>query len=321
MGRPFSERVVGDDWRRAAEKWIDEQLDQHGHSLAGPVEQPRVRPWSTQLTVPTDAGLLWFKANCSAMAFEPRLHDELARLAPGSVDAPYAIDAEHGWMLTRDRGVTWGDSHEPTVDDWRLVLAEAVGLQQAAATAADRLLATGLPDCSPSTVVDRFDRLAQILGALPEEHPSRIDADLDTRLRAFRPAIVDAAQELAESSLPATWQHGDIHPWNVFATGPGSLRVFDLGDSQWAHAAEMLSVPYGWITQRTSLSWPEVVEAFSEGWGVEADELGSQWAATGLTQPVNRAMTWWSCLTEATAAEWTEWGEAPLHHLTRVLDT
>ena len=64
-------RVVDGDWRQAAEAWIREQLDQHGDSLDGPIEQPRVRPWSTQLTVPTSAGRLWFKANAAALAFEP----------------------------------------------------------------------------------------------------------------------------------------------------------------------------------------------------------------------------------------------------------
>ena len=320
MGRPFSERVVGADWRQEAEAWIRAQLDLHGDTLSGPIEQPRVRPWSTQLTVPTAGGRLWFKANCAAFAFEPRLHDELSRLAPDSVDGPYATQPDQGWLLTRDRGSTLGDSHEPTVDDWRLVLGEAAELQRTMAAEPETVLATGLPDCSPATVVDRFDRLLEILADLPEDDPSHLDADLGSRLRTQRPALVDAVATLEESSLPSTWQHGDIHPWNVFAVAPGSLRIFDFGDGQWAHAAELLSVPYGWITQRTSLSWPDVLDAYCDVWGVTPAELEPQWAATGLTQPVNRAMTWWTCLAEASAAEWKTWGEAPLHHLSRVLD-
>ncbi|MEJ7634755.1 phosphotransferase [Aeromicrobium sp.] len=320
MGRPFSERVVGEDWRRDVETWIGDRLHRHGHTITGPILQPRVRPWSTHITVPTDAGRLWFKANCAAQAFEPRLHAELARLAPGTVDAPYGIEPDQGWMLTRDRGTPLGDSHEPTADDWRLVLAETAALQVTLAGRADGMRATGLPDCSPATVVDRFDRLVAILAALPEDHPSRIDADVGSLLHQARPAIVDAAHELAESSLPSTWQHGDLHPWNVFAVGPGSLRLFDFGDGQWAHAAELLSVPFGWIRERSTLAWPDVLEAYGTAWRVEPAELESQWIATGLTQPVNRAMTWWACLGEATAAEWETWGDAPLHHLTRVLD-
>lgn len=320
MVRPFSERVTGTEWRGEVEAWIREQLDRHGDTMTGPIEQPRVRPWSTQLTVPTTAGLLWFKASCAALAFEPRLHDELAALAPGSVDVAYATQSDRGWLLTRDRGATLGDSHEPTAEDWRRLLSEAATLQRTLATASERMLATGLPDCSPPTVVDRFDRLVEVLAALPEDDPSHLDSDLGARLRGRRPAIADAAQELEDSRLPSTWQHGDLHPWNAFAVAPGSLRVFDFGDAQWAHATELLSVPYGWIAQRTTLVWAEVVEAYCDAWDMTPSDLEPQWVASGLTQPVNRAMTWWGCLAEASAAELAEWGKAPLHHLSRVLD-
>ncbi|MCW2831753.1 MAG: hypothetical protein JWP31_2445 [Aeromicrobium sp.] len=317
MDRPFSERVADDDWRRQAEAWIVEQLGAQGVEVTGHVEQPRIRPWSTQLTVPTSSGRVWFKASCRAMAFEARLHEALARIAPGSVDAPCAVDPARGWMLTFDRGATLGDEHDPTLDDWQRVLREATRLQRTAASHRDELLATGLPDCSPATVVDRFDRLLEIFAALPDDHPASVPPTVASQLRLTRPALVDAAATLAESRLPVTWQHGDLHPWNVFAAD-GS--IFDFGDAQWSHGVELLSVPYGWITSRSSLVWDEVREAYADGWGVDAAALDDDWAATCLTQPVNRAMTWWGCLQEATAAEWREWGEAPVHHLTRVLD-
>jgi hypothetical protein len=320
MVRPFSERVAGADWRRDVEAWVTEQVERHGHRVNGPIEQPRIRPWSTQLTIPTDAGPMWFKANCQTMGFEPRLHAELARLAPDAVDEPCAIDAERGWMLTLDRGTTLGASHEPTLDDWSQVLAEAARMQRVLADHRAELLATGLPDCAPSTVVDRYDRVLDTFAGLPDRLPSYLPPELASRLRTRRPMIVDAAQELAGSPLPATLQHGDLHPWNVFAVGASALRVFDFGDAQWAHAVELLSVPFGWITSRTSLKWADVLDAYCEVWNVEAIDLDSQWRAAGLTQPVNRAVTWWGALTEATAAEWGEWGDAPVHHLSRVLD-
>jgi hypothetical protein len=320
MGRPFSERVSGEDWRREAEGWIRGQVEEHGHRLTGPIRQTRVRPWATQLAVPTEAGRLWFKAGCSAARFEPALHAELARLAPGSVDAPYAIDPDRAWMLTRERGGTLGDSHEPTTRDWQQVVAEVARMQRLLADHRDAVLATGVPDCRPATVVDRFDRLVELFAALPDDHPTQVTRDLRIRLELARPQLVDAAAQLAEASLPDTWQHGDLHPWNVFAVGGESLRVFDFGDSQWAHAIEVLSVPFGWITTKTDLSWPAILESYCAVWEIVPADLGTQWSAAGLTQPVNRAMTWWGCLAEASAAEWAEWGAAPLHHLTRVLD-
>lgn len=317
MSRPFSERVVQDAWRREVEDWACAELARGGLEVIGTIEQPRIRPWSTQLTIPTTGGRMWFKANCPYMSFEPALQAELARIAPVAVDAPYAIDPERGWMLTHDRGGTMGDTAEPTVDDWRRILRGAADLQRAVAGHEDAMLATGLPDCRPASVVGRFDRFVEIFSDLPEAHPAHISAELGSQLLAERPRVVDAAAELADSPLPTTWQHGDLHPWNVFGADG---RFFDFGDGQWAHAAELLSVPYGWIAQRGEIAWPDVLEAYADVWGTTPAELASQWRATGLTQPVNRTLLWWGCLQEASADEWTQWGEAVLHHLTRVLE-
>jgi hypothetical protein len=323
MGRPFSERVAHDDWRHEAERWTRDALAARGLAVTGAVEQPRIRPWSTQLTVPTDAGRTWFKANCASMAFEPALQVELARLAPGAVDEPLAVDVDRGWILTLDRGPTLGDSRPPESDDWRRVLAHAAALQRVTADHGDALVATGLPDCRPSTVVGRFDRFVEVLSALPEEHPAHVPDELRSQLAAARPRVVDAVAELEESALPTTWQHGDLHPWNVFAaTG----RFFDFGDGQWAHAVEVLCVPEAWIAQPDAggeaapVSWPDVLEAYADAWEVSADEVASLLRAAARTQPVNRTLLWWGCLQEATAAEWTQWGDAVLQQLTRVLE-
>ncbi len=320
MGRPFSEHVASDEWRREAEDWIGEQLAFGGRTLTGDITQPRIRPWSTQLVVPTDAGKVWFKANCPSMAFEPQLHAALARLVPDAVDQPFAIDADRGWIVTADRGATLGDSHEPTADDWRLLLAETARIQQHLVDHRDELMATGVPDCSPITVPERFDRIVDTFAGLPDDHPSHVSSGVEVELRAKRDAITDAAQLLTESTLPSTWQHGDLHPWNVFAPADAGLRIFDFGDGQWSHAMEVLSVPYGWVEARTELVWGDLVGAYADAWGQTVGELDDQWEACLLTQPVNRALTWWTCLTGATAAEWSEWGDAPLYHLKRVLE-
>lgn len=316
MDRPFSSRVADPAWQREVVAWLEATLlDVEITDVA----QPRVRPWSTQLRLTTSDGVLWFKAGCAAQAFEPDLQRALADLVPDAFDAPVAVDPARGWMVTADRGGTWGEQSEPSLDDWRSLAAEAARVQQKLTRHSQRLIDTGLPDCSPQTVLDRFDRLVTLLADLPSDHPAHLAPDLRSELLENRPKLADAIDTLLASTLPVTWQHGDLHPWNVFVVG-GQHRLFDLGDSQWAHALEILAVPFGWIAERTELEWRPILEAYAGAWDLTIAELAADWDAAQLTQAVNRAMTWWACLDEATADEWAEWGEAPLYHLTRVLN-
>ena len=316
---PFSQRVADPAWRTAATIWIEEQVRDRGRTLTGRVEQTRIRPWSTQLVVPTDAGRWWFKAGCGSMAFEPALHELLVELTPHSVAPLIAVDSDRGWLLTADQGSTLLDDREPTVEDWRRVVRAIAEAQRDLVGHRDRLLAIGLPHCAPHTTVDRFDRLVEVYSELPEEHPAHVTADLAARLRAARPRLVDAVGRLEDSSLPATWQHGDLHPGNAFLRD-GQTRLFDFGDSQWAHALETLMVPFGVVTDLSDLPWAPILAEFAETWGVAVSGLERDWPDVALTHAVNRSLTWWRCLAEATAQDWQEWGEAPRVHLLEVLD-
>ncbi len=319
MTPPFSVRVADAAWRAQAEAWLVGVCEADGRTVTGPVEQPRVRPWSTQLVVPTDAGRVWLKANARGSVYEAEVHRVLAGLAPREVEPPLAVDAERGWLATADLGPTLGDSHEPDEQEWGRVLAEAARLQQRASAHRDELVGAGLPDCSPATVPDRFDRLVETFGSLEPGHPAHVDAELADRLRAARPLVVDAAERLLDGPVPTTFQHGDAHPWNVFVAG-GRLRLFDFGDAQWAHALEVLMVPYGIVRHGGTLDWTTVVEPYRLEWGLSPAELDELLAAAALTHPVNRAFAWWGSLLEATEAETAEYGESPRYHLANVLE-
>jgi len=318
---PFSEVVSSAAWRSKAERWIRERVSDAGATVVGEIIQPRVRPWSTQLVVPTDAGRLWFKANCPALAFEPALHATLARLERDEVDEPFAVDAERGWIVTHDRGSTLAESRESTLADWEALLRTAARMQRRLADHSADMRFTGIPDCSPHTVVSRYDVMTDRLAALPSNHPSHLSTDEAGRLRAGREVVVDAVAVLLDSRLPVSLQHGDLHPSNVFVVDDG-LRLFDFGDAQLAHALEILAVPWGWITQRTSLAWLEVVAAYASVWAdvASAAEIERELPSAMVTQVVNRSSTWWGSLAEATDAELVEWGDGPKYFLEMVFD-
>ncbi|WP_375001367.1 aminoglycoside phosphotransferase family protein [Aeromicrobium sp. CTD01-1L150] len=318
MRPAFSETVTSQEWLDEARSWVHARGEDAGLRLVGPIEQRRVRPWSTLLVAPTDQGLVWFKANSPSMSFEAGLHQLLAARRPHDVPAPLAVDTDRGWILTTDRGVTLGDDHAPTTQDWVDVVRTVASLQRGVAEEEASFLATGLPDCSPPTVPGRLDRMVDRLSELPSTHPAHLAASDRDALHARREDVVDAAGRLASSPLPTTLQHGDVHPWNAFTDG----RLLDFGDAQWAHAVEVLNVPYGWVTSESDLPWEEILYAYGEQWAdvVGARELRALFGATAYTHAVNRAATWWGCLVHATDEEWIQWGDAPRHHLLRILE-
>lgn len=318
MQEAFSDSVTATSWLEDAHDWIHRRAEDAGLRLAGPIDQRRVRPWSTQLLAPTDRGPIWFKATCPSMRFEAALHQRLATLSPGDVPPPLAVDEDRGWILMTDRGVTLGDDHPPTIEDWTALVGRVAGLQRLVADEEATLLATGLPDCSPTTVVDRFEQMLERLADLPGDHPAHVTDPERRALLERGPQVRQAADTLAASPLPVTLQHGDVHPRNAFLDG----RLLDFGDAQWAHAVEVLDVPYGWVKSNSDLPWERILQAWGAVWSdvVGPRELRILFEASQYTHAVNRAATWWGCLLHATTAEWQEWGEAPRHHLMRIIE-
>ena len=281
MQEAFSDSVTATSWLEDVHDWIHRRAEDAGLRLAGPIDQRRVRPWSTQLVAPTDRGPVWFKANCPPMRFEAALHRRLAALSPADVPPPLAVDEDRGWILTLDRGVTLGDDHPPTVEDWTGVVGRVAGLQRLVVDDGETLLATGLPDCSPSTVADRFEQMVERLSDLADDHPAHLTASEHRALVDRAPQVKDAADTLAASILPVTLQHGDVHPWNTFLDG----RLLDFGDAQWAHAVEVLVVPYGWVVSNSDLPWERILQAWGDVW---SDVVGPRELRSPSKSPKSR---------------------------------
>jgi hypothetical protein len=321
MDAGFSQWVATDAWRSEATRWIGDELAAIGVGVTGDIEQPRIRPWSTQLVVPSTQGRVWFKANCPSAAFEPAVHRVLAELEPGEVEPPLAIDVERGWMMTADRGLTLGDSHDATLSDWQAVVALAARVQRSLTGQGGTLVQHGLPDCSPRTVPDRYSWLIEQLSALPADHPSHLTADEARSLRSQAGVVETAVDALLAAPMPSSLQHGDLHPGNVFAMDDG-LRFFDFGDAQWAHVLEVLAVPYGFATRVTHHPWAEIRDAYAAVWSdvIDAGSLEALMAPAMVTHAVNRSFTWLGAVVGAQPDELAEWGDAPLYYLRLALE-
>lgn len=316
MAQDFGTLLASPSWRDAVTSWVQAECQAHGIELTGPLTQYRLRPWSAHVTFASDAGVLWFKASCAALAYEPLLQQELAHLAAGAVENPLAIDAERAWMLTFDHGAPLGKQPADQSADWLATVLEVIELQQRVMAHRERLLATGLPDCAPETVVARFDRLHVLLRQLPEGHPSRVNEVDSAKLTDVRDLIESAVQVLLAGPLGSSWQHGDVHLGNVF-DADDRLRLFDFGDSQWAHVLESLVVPYSILSGQHPGWWQQIREACRQAWDLNNHQFDELWQAVLRTQAVNRASTWHALTETMSPGAHSEWAFLARHHLMR----
>ncbi|GAB3748020.1 phosphotransferase [Microlunatus parietis] len=264
-------------WRAEAEDWIRDQLGAAGIVVTGAIEQPRVRPWSTQLVVPTDRGRYWFKENNPAMAFEAALVARLSDLIPGRVLDPVAVAADRGWLLVPDGGRTVRETGGADEASFTRILTEYAELQRQLAGHGAELVGTGLPALEPERTADHVAGQVAELAALPAGHPLHARADLLARAAGYRPVLVAAADRLAETPIPSSLQHNDLHQNNAFAAEPGHpLQFFDFGDAVWGHPFCVLHVTLVVLAQEWSCDeWSvtgadprldRLVDAYLECW-------------------------------------------------------
>lgn len=222
-----------------AQAWIRTRLDELGlRPLAG-IEPVRLRPWSTVLSVQTDSGVVYFKANDAGHLHEARLAQFLAERHPGLVPPPLAVDDERGWMLLADAGVQLRElvAREHAVERWLDVLPAYARLQAGLAGDVDALLALGTPDLRLAVLPARFRALLEELGRLGNpEHAAELE-----RCRTVMPRVQALASELASFGIPETLQHDDLNDAAVYLDGEG-YRVIDWGDACVTHPFFSLSV-------------------------------------------------------------------------------
>ena len=225
----MSDEWTTEAWRERAVSWIDDALAARGVVRTGDVEQPRVRPWATVMTAETSAGRVWFKASGVGTAFEAGLYLVLWEVAPEAVLEPLAADPGRGWVLLPDGG--------PTLDDVAGLadaLVEYARVQRRVAPHVDRLLAVGVADMRPAVLPRRF---AEAVSVVRGELPAAFTDGTAAR------AVAEWAAALAESPVPASLDHNDLHTDNALRSG----RFYDWGDSVVAHAFAAAMHPLGVI--------------------------------------------------------------------------
>ena len=287
-------------WRETATAWIDARLAALNLTLAGPIDQPHLRPWSTVLRVPTRMGLLYFKAVAPVLGHEPGLTAALARWRPDCMPEVLAVDPARGWLLMRDAGLPLRARirAEGNLQGWHNVLPLFARVQIEMAGRLDELLALGALDRRLAILPAEYERLLADTGSLLLDQPDGLTREQHQRLIALSPRFADECRRLAEFGLPETLHHDDFHDGNIFVRGQ-RCTFTDWGESCAAHpffttvvmlrsAAHTLGLPAG---------APEIValrDRYLEPWESWAPR-GTLLEAFALAQRLGmvcRALTW-----------------------------
>ncbi|HEX6073649.1 MAG TPA: phosphotransferase [Micromonosporaceae bacterium] len=322
MPQPCDQIWANAEWRAEVTEWVRAVTAHHGLRITGEFHQPRIRFWSTQLTVPTDAGVLWFKENCPGQAFEARLVALLAELTPDQVVAPLAVEPERGWLLTPDGGETLTDSAD--LDTWLRVVMEWAQVQRCLADHVGRLQDAGvslMPTVLAAELTERYTDLSP-------DRPGHLDPETAERVRARLPVIAEWGRHLAATGLPVTLDHNDLHADNAFTPRPGErLRFFDFADAVLGHPLCSLMVPLRTLGSTLGCGDDDpglrrLVDAYLEVWTDLADRatLRSAVAPALRLAALHRAESWRRVLPYASASERSRYGDPAAHWLATVLD-
>lgn len=222
-------------WLEGAQEWIRERTAELEVSIAGPIEQPHVRPWATVLRIPTDDQPLWFKASIPALAYEAGVVAVLARHRPECVPKLHATELERGWMLMGDGGVRLREivARARDLSRWCELLPRYAQLQLDLSDRAQELVTLGAPDRRLVGLADQYGELVEQLAGAPARERDR--------LHGLRDRVAEMCGRLAAYGIPETIQHDDLHDGQIFVDGDAYL-FFDWGDSCVSHPFLTMSV-------------------------------------------------------------------------------
>ena len=297
---PAQLRWTQPEWRAEAMEWIEEQLGARGIVRTGAIEQPHVRPWSTVMRVPTEAGDLYFKAAAASQAHEVPLGVILWRLRPSDVVEVLAADIPRAWMLMRDGGRRLRDLIVAKADlgQWETVIDQYAHLQLGLASHAGEFIARGVPDRRLAALPSLYDDLLSDETATRVGQPEGLTAEEHARLRHLSERVRDMARELGSHAVPETLQHDDLHDGNVLVSERGHV-IFDWGDSCISHPFYSLVVTMRSIAHRFELA-PDAPELmvlrtrYLEPWAAY-ERMGDLLRAFAVAQRLGiicRALTW-----------------------------
>lgn len=225
------------EWVDRAHAWIDRSLDAAGITRSGPFEQFHVTLWSTLMRVPTDAGLLYFKA-CEPDT-EPRLTVALRAVQPENLPDVVAVELDEGWMLTRDAGQMLRERLKSPADLAMIepALVQYANLQMAVVDRREQFFQMGALDRRLERLPGMFAEMLADLPVLRIGAEDGLTPAQHEELLALQPRYAEMCRALQAESVPETLHHDDFHAGNIFVSPkPGAAGGFRFVFSDWGES-------------------------------------------------------------------------------------
>jgi len=245
-------------WKKQVHEWIGMEAERHSIQITGEIEQPHILHWSTVMRVPTNEGILFFKATAGETIYEIALTEKLAKWVPDSVPELIAIDPKRGWMLMRDGGEQLRASIRPVKDikPWEPVIKHYAELQIELADRVDEILSLGIPDHRLAALPALYSQLLTDEKILRVDQEKGLTSDEFRRLNELTPRFEQICMELSAYGIPESINHGDFHDGNVLLK-KDCITFFDWGDADVTHP--FVSLRTLWVSIEIALELDEYV--------------------------------------------------------------
>jgi len=235
--------------------WMQAQCDMLNIAMIGEIELVKERIWSAVYRVQTEHGMLFGKAPAHFARHEIALISHLASIYPNNIPNLIVTDPENGYMLIRDSGQSLRETLTQQRDwvHWETLLSQYAHIQQASSKEVEALLTMGIPDRTLPRLSDLFTHLIADESQYIFDGEDSLSESEYQRLQSLFPTIQQKADALAQYSIPATIQHGDLHDGNIFYTD-AEYCFIDWGDASISHPFFSLRTSYVSVESRFELT-------------------------------------------------------------------
>jgi len=246
------------EWQQQAHEWIRKETELHSFQITGEIEQPHAYAWSTVMRVPTNVGMLFFKATAGETIHEIALTKKMAGWFPESLPELITVDTARGWMLMRDGGDQLRAYIRPTKDiqPWQPVIAKYAELQIGLSDHIDEILSLGIPDHRLAVLPALYSQLLTDAEILRVNQEKGLTSDEFQQLQSLKPRFERISMDLSEYGIPESVNHGDFHDGNVLVKD-GRVTFFDWGDADVTHP--FVSLRTLWVSIEIALELDDYV--------------------------------------------------------------